>query len=398
MALAKPHYPGILATTFAHITVDMHTGSLPILLPILLASLNLNYTLATIIIAVNSLVIAIAQPIFGGLGDAKSFRWMVWFGCALTGLAMISVLFLPTYPLVIAAVMVSGIGSAMFHPEAIARVRTVSADKATSGVSIFFSGGNIGFALGPFLATFLSVHLGNSGELFMMLPTILALGILATQWPVLSQPALKPEVKTDPETKSLVKAAGLVSFLMLIIILRSTTLTGLQTFIPLYYANDPNLSREMVAGFVTLFAISGVLGTLFGGVAADRFGRKLTMALTMLIALGGIYAFLHTTGLLRMSMIFIAGACLTAAWPIIIVMIQEAMPNNVGLASGLSLGTAYGAQGLGIATLGLIADHWGLNLVMTILTLLPIGVLALTMFVPKTIPQNQVALQPSGRG
>lgn len=391
MALSRPNYPGILSTTFAHITVDMHTGSLPILLPLLLASLDLNYTLAAGIIAANNLVIAIAQPIFGSLGDAKSYRWMVWSGCLLTGIAMISVLFLPTYPLVIAAVIVSGIGSAMFHPEAIARVRDISADKVTSGVSIFFSGGNIGFALGPMLATLFTVRWGNTGGLLMILPTLLALGLLGSQWSVLSKKVPATNVQTIPPRQGGPrKALGLVSFLMLLIVLRSTTLTGLQTFIPLYYASDPSLSREMVAGFVTLFAISGVIGTLLGGIAADHFGRKMTMGVSMLMALGGIYAFLHTAGLIRFVMIFIAGACLTAAWPIIIVMIQEAMPNNVGLASGLSLGTAYGAQGLGVAALGLVADTWNLNLVMNILSLLPIGVLILTLFVPESIERRPV--------
>jgi MFS transporter, FSR family, fosmidomycin resistance protein len=379
---SKPHQPSILATTLAHITVDMHTGSLPILLPLLFASFNLNYTLAASIIAANNIVIAIAQPIFGSLGDAKSYRWMVWAGCALTGLAMITVLFLPSYPLIIVAVIISGIGSAMFHPEAIARVRAMSADKVASGVSTFFSGGNIGFAIGPLLATFLSVRLGKSGELLMILPTIIALIVLATQWRVLTTgPVTAPVKKTAEPRGSPLKVAGLVSFLMLIIVLRSTTLTGLQTFIPLYYAQTSELSRESVAGFVTLFSISGVLGTLFGGVLADRFGRKITMMTSMLIALFAIYGFLHTDGFLRLVMIFMAGACLTAAWPIIIVMIQETMPNNVGLASGLSLGTAYGAQGLGVAALGLVADSWGLATVMSMLTWLPIGVLILTLFV-----------------
>lgn len=395
MALSKPHYPGIFATTFAHITVDMHTGSLPILLPLLLTSLDLNYTLAAGIIAANHLVIAIAQPLFGSLGDARSYRWMVWVGCALTGLAMISILFLPSYPLVIAAVITSGIGSAMFHPEAIARVRAISSNQVASGVSIFFSGGNIGFALGPLLATLFNVRFGTVGELFMIVPTMLALSFLATQWKVLSQPVRKTSTQSSSPQRHLGKAMGLVGFLMLMIVLRSTTLTGLQTFIPLYYADDPSLSREMVATFVTLFAVSGVIGTLFGGIAADRFGRKVTMLVSMIIALAGIYIFLHSSGFLRILMIFMAGACLTAAWPIIIVMIQEAMPNHVGLASGLSLGTAYGAQGLGVAALGLIADHGSLQLVMNILTWLPIGVLILTMFVPERVSQHSRAVNSS---
>jgi MFS transporter, FSR family, fosmidomycin resistance protein len=103
----------------------------------------------------------------------------------------------------------------------------------------------------------------------------------------------------------------------------------------------------------------------------------------MMISLAGIYGFLNTDGLLRFILLFITGACLTAAWPIIVVMIQEAMPNNVGLASGLSLGTAYGAQAIVVQILGIVADQRGLGTVMTILTLLPIGVLLFTFFVPE---------------
>jgi FSR family fosmidomycin resistance protein-like MFS transporter len=66
-------------------------------------------------------------------------------------------------------------------------------------------------------------------------------------------------------------------------------------------------------------------------------------------------------------------------------MIQEAMPEQVGLASGLSLGTAYGATGLGIAALGVVADSSGLALTMNVITLLPLGVLIMTLFLPERV-------------
>jgi MFS transporter, FSR family, fosmidomycin resistance protein len=363
----------------------MHTGSLAILLPTLLAAFDLNYALAASIFTANQLVIAIAQPFFGTLGDARSYRWMVWAGCALTGLAMVSVVFMPNYWLVIAAVMLSGIGSAMFHPEAIARIRGVSGDKVTSGVSLFFSGGNIGFALGPFLATVFATQFGKAGEALMLLPTVLALAFLATQWHVLSQPTVKKARVERHGNKGVIAVVGLVGFLMLIIILRSSTLKGLETFIPLYYTETTTLSKQMIANLVTTLSLAGVIGTLLGGVIADRIGRRLTMGMSMIISLAGIYGFLNSSGLLRFSLLFITGACLTAAWPIIVVMIQEAMPNNIGLASGLSLGTAYGAQAIVVQLLGFVADQRGLGTVMTILSLLPIGVLILTFFVPERV-------------
>jgi MFS transporter, FSR family, fosmidomycin resistance protein len=379
----QPNRTAQFAITLAHITVDMHTGSLAILLPALLVAFDLNYALAASIFTANQIVIAIAQPLFGTLGDARSYRWMVWFGCALTGVAMVAIVFLPNYPLVIAAVMLSGMGSAMFHPEAIARIRTVSGDKVTSGVSLFFSGGNVGFALGPFLAIFFATHVGPGGEALMLLPTAIALLFLATQWRVLSQASMNKTKARATTTKGLIAVAGLVGFLMLMIILRSSTLKGLETFIPLYYTETTRLSQQMIANLVTTLSLAGVIGTLLGGVVADRIGRRLTMGISMAISLAGIYGFLNTDGLLRFSLLFITGSCLTAAWPIIVVMIQEAMPNNVGLAAGLSLGTAYGAQAIVVQMLGIVADQRGLETVMTILTLLPIGVLILTFFVPE---------------
>lgn len=373
----------ILAITLSHASVDMQTGSLAVLLPVLLSSLHLNYAAAAAIITANNLVIAVAQPLFGVLGDHKSFKWMVWVGCLLTGVAMVSVLWQPFYALVIVAVMASGIGSAMFHPEGLSRVRAISGNRVASSTSLFFSGGNLGFALGPILATSLLERLGKAGSLLMLVPTLLAVLLLWSQWRNIASGEGRARAASPASRRPWLAAAGLVAFLMLLITLRSTVTTGLQTFIPLYFHHTGSLGREAAAFLVTLLAISGAVGTLTGGILADRYGRKLIMASTALIGLAALHLFLHSTGLVQMAAVSLAGAALSAAWPIIVVMIQEAMPGNVGLASGLSLGTAYGASGLGVALLGNLADAFGLGSVMQLLTLLPLGIFAMTLFVPE---------------
>jgi len=373
----------ILAITLSHASVDMQTGSLAVLLPVLLSSLHLNYAAAAAIITANNLVIAVAQPLFGVLGDHKSFKWMVWVGCLLTGVAMVSVLWQPFYALVIVAVMASGIGSAMFHPEGLSRVRAISGNRVASSTSLFFSGGNLGFALGPILATSLLERLGKAGSLLMLVPTLLAVLLLWSQWRSIAGGEGRARAASPASRRPWLAAAGLVAFLMLLITLRSTVTTGLQTFIPLYFHHTGSLGREAAAFLVTLLAISGAVGTLTGGILADRYGRKLIMASTALIGLAALHLFLHSTGLVQMAAVSLAGAALSAAWPIIVVMIQEAMPGNVGLASGLSLGTAYGASGLGVALLGNLADAFGLGSVMQLLTLLPLGIFAMTLFVPE---------------
>ena len=370
----------------------MHTGSLVVLLPLLLATFDLSYASAAAIITANNLVIAIAQPLFGIFGDKRSLVWLVWAGCALAGAAMVSVLFVPNYWLVLPVVMLSGVGSAAFHPEALSRIRAVSGRLVASGASIFFAGGNVGFALGPTLVTFFTQRFGKPGALVMIVPTLLALAFLASQWRVLGRAKDASAERTAAhEGRGRKQVVGLVGFLMLLIILRSTTIGGLQTFLPLYFAETRTLSPEGAAFLVTLLLISGVAGTLTGGLFAERFGRKAMMAGSMITALIGLYGFLHTDGILRMVALVVSGASISAAWPVIVVMIQEALPRRVGLASGLSLGTAYGATGLGIAGLGALADAVGLQVTMNVITLLPLGVLALTLLLPEEVAGRRVA-------
>ena len=70
--MKSAHRPSLLAVTAAHITVDMHTGSLVVLLPLLLSAFDLSYASAAAIITANNLVIAVAQPLFGIFGDKRS--------------------------------------------------------------------------------------------------------------------------------------------------------------------------------------------------------------------------------------------------------------------------------------------------------------------------------------
>ncbi len=381
----KAQRNALTAVILAHITVDTHTGALPVILPVLLAQFGLSYTSAAAIMSANQIIIAIAQPFFGIWGDKRSYKWLVWLGCLVTGLAMASVLWLPSYWLVIAMVMVSGLGSAAFHPEALSRVRAVSADKAVSATAFFFAGGNIGFALGPILFTLLYTHFDRPGTLLMLVPTMLGLLLLRFNWSPLQQDSPLPVRQGNGSSPLAV--VGLVLFLMMLIVLRSSVVGGLQTFIPLYYGQEELLGKERAALLVSLLLVSGVIGTLGGGLLSLRVGRRGMMVGTMLVASVALYIFMNLTGGWQMLAIVVAGAAVSAAWPVIVVMIQEAMPTRVGLASGLSLGTAYGATGLGVAALGALADTVGLAATLTLIGWLPVIILIMSLFVKDEPPR-----------
>ncbi|PJF47214.1 MAG: MFS transporter [Chloroflexi bacterium] len=374
----------LFSVFLAHISVDMQTSSLTVLLPLLLASFGLNYSLAALIVSVNNLVIAVAQPLFGIVGDRKPMRWLMFAGAMLCGAAMVSVTLLPSYWLVLVAVVLSGLGSAAFHPEGLSAVRAVSGDKSASGTSFFFFGGNLGFALGPFLATLLIAAYGTPGALGMIVPTLLATGALFLQRRAFGAHAgVAGSRLPGAATPASRRAFWLVVFLLALIAVRSLILSGLQTFIPLYFTGYSDLSKERIGAMVSALIFSGAFGTLLGGPLSERIGRRNTLCLAMLVVLAALFIFLRSEGLAQLIAISLAGAFITMPWPISVVMVQEAMPNNVGLAGGLTLGLAYGASGLGVSLLGGLADVVGLPAVMTLITLLPILVFFMSLFVPE---------------
>ena len=332
----------------------------------------------------NNIIIALAQPLFGILGDRQQLRWLVYVGCLLTGLGMVAVMFLPSYWLIVAAVVVSGLGSAMFHPEALSVVRAVSAQKAASASSFFFFGGNLGFALGPLLMAWLTHRWGTHAAIWMLLPTLVALGFLVFNANTIRQPAMVLAVSHAHQgATQRYQNLWLVALLLTLITVQTIILSGLKTFIPLYYEQFSQLPADWIALMLTTIALTGAAGTLFSGMAAERIGRKMVIILASLVVVGTLFAVFQTDGWLQLLLLGLTGFVLSMPWPLCVVMVQEAMPNSVGLASGLTLGLAYGASGLGIAALGWVGDLFGLQTTMNIVMWLPLAALVISFLVPE---------------
>jgi FSR family fosmidomycin resistance protein-like MFS transporter len=90
---------------------------------------------------------------------------------------------------------------------------------------------------------------------------------------------------------------------------------------------------------------------------------------------------LVVSGPLQGFFLAIAGITLLASFSVTVVFAQDLLPHHLGLASGLTLGLAFGAGGVGVGLSGVLADAVGLHASVWILLVLPgiAGVLALTL-------------------
>jgi FSR family fosmidomycin resistance protein-like MFS transporter len=101
--------------------------------------------------------------------------------------------------------------------------------------------------------------------------------------------------------------------------------------------------------------------------------------------------FLLARGGAALLVLGLFGAVLTSTFPMTVVLGQEYMPRNAGLASGLVVGFAIGTGGLGVGALGWMADRFGLTTVLWTCALLPVAGLAAALFLPRPSPDDESA-------
>ena len=165
---------------------DFSNGALPALLPFLKDRFSLSYTavgggrtcVAGVLVADAAAVRSLVGPPRRDVAIARRRgRGREWGSRSLP---------MPrAFWLVLLLVLVSGLGSAAFHPEGSKFAGFVSGRKRASGMAWFSIGGNLGFAVGPIATTAIVVALDLRGGLILAVPGLLVAAALLVGAPYL---------------------------------------------------------------------------------------------------------------------------------------------------------------------------------------------------------------------
>jgi FSR family fosmidomycin resistance protein-like MFS transporter len=372
---------GMATLALGHLMVDSCQGAVPALLPFLVSHRGYSYAAASGLILAATVSSSVIQPLFGHYSDRRSLAWLMPLGPLLGGVGIALVGVASTYLLTFLAVVLSGIGVAAFHPEGSRFANYLSGTKRASGMSLFSLGGNAGFALGPVMVTPLVIAFGLRGTLFMAIPGVLVALVVASQLPHLiafrpARDAIADRAGSPDDDWSGFRRLGAV------IAFRTFVYFGLVTFVPLYYVNALHTSKATANVALTAMLAGGAFGTLIGGPAADRFGRRAVLfgSMTILPPLLLLFHGLHPPA--STVLLFFVGAAIIATFSVTVVMGQEYLPGRIGVASGVTLGLSIGLGGLGAPVLGIVADRFGLDTTLYVITCLPLAALALTFTLP----------------
>lgn len=375
-----------------HAITDIGQGALPMILAFLQPVLLLSQLQVGIVMLAFTFSSSIVQPVFGVFSDRFRAVWLIPLGCLLAGLGIAMTGFAPNYIFLLTAGLLSGLGVAAYHPEGSKFARFASGDRKASGMSLFSVGGNLGFAAGPILVTWFFVLSGLHGTwYFLLLNAAMAL-FLVTNLSSISgiqeryiEPVAQKGLNTSKKSKTACHMPNIVVpvvLLVLLVVMRSWVHLGLVTYLPQYYVHHLHQSEVYAATLVSVFLFAGVLGTLTGGPAADRWGLKTVIVGSMALMVPFLYLFQYISGIWLVVLVALTGFVVVSTFAVTVVLAQELLPNHVGFASGLILGFAIGLGGIGTTLLGWVADHRGLPAVFQTMIIFPVIGLLIAIFLP----------------
>jgi FSR family fosmidomycin resistance protein-like MFS transporter len=283
-------------------------------------------------------------------------------------------------------VVFSGLGVAAYHPEGSKFAAYASGQRRASGMSAFSIGGNIGFALGPIVATPLVLWLGLRGGLLLALPPLaIAVALLAlTRFLRTFVPEGPLDSRSVGENRP-----GALALLLAVIGFRSLAWWGLLTFVPLWEVSLGH-SKSYGNHLLSLMLLVGGVGTLVVGPAADRVGRRPVLVASLVAAGPLILIFVAVGGVLGAAALALVGISIVGTFGLTMVMAQEYLPRQIGMASGLSIGFSIGLGGIAALGLGALADAVDLRAALYVCAVAPLAGLALTLLLPSTRTQQKL--------
>jgi len=351
-----------------HTVVDACQNILPVLLPLLQKQFDLSYAQIGLAVALLTISSSMIQPVFGWISDRWNTQWFIPAGIVWTGVLMGLVGLAPSYGALATVLTLTGLGTAAFHPVASMAAAYASGAQRGLGMSFFSAGGNLGFAIGPILMTWLLGWFDLRGTLFLGVMALAAATLIHVFRDQIEVPAGVGTRRQSPAGGQVPRAR--LAALCGLIALRSWGSSGLVIFIPLYLVQQ-GMALPLTGRALFVFLFFGAFGGMLGGHLSDRVGRQQVIAGSLLCFPGLMAAALLATGGARWFLLALAGMALLASFSVTVVFAQELLPRHVGLASGLTFGLSFGMGGLGVWISGVVADLLGLAASVWILVLLP---------------------------
>lgn len=366
--------PGMLTLILlsaAHFFIDLYSGALGVLQPLLVDKLSLSLTQAGLLGGLLVFSSSLTQPLYGYLSDRWRSRLFSALSPAVAGIFISALGYAPSFAWALALVFLGGAGVSAFHPQGSAWATAGLDRHRARWMAVFISTGTLGLALSPFFYSQLVAARGLESALWAAIPGILVSALLLTLMPVPANPLGASAPGFDWAPLRAVRFP--LTILFLGVFLRSAVQITYTQFLALYLNKERGFPLKTAALILTLYLTAGALGGFIGGNLSERFGARRVILASFLFSTPFMALFFFIDqGPWGIASLALGGLILLFTIPVNVVVAQELVPRQAGTVSALMMGFAWGASGMVFIPLtGWIADHTSLHTALSLLLVFP---------------------------
>jgi FSR family fosmidomycin resistance protein-like MFS transporter len=371
-------HPTVLLMASAHMMVDGYGNIYAPLLPLLIPRLGLSLAAAGTLTMMFQLAASVSQVGFGHLADRWRPRLLIMTGPVIS-VSILSLIGLARTPYELALVLVmGGLGAAAFHPPAAALAHRLGGARPGFTMSVYITGGTLGFSLGPLLFAPFAERFGIEWTPLLALPGLLVVAFFLTR-----VPAIPHHTSSGGGLRALRPYIKPLGLLYAIVVLRTLTSLAFATFVPVMLTRR-GFTIGQAGAAVAVYLFGSGVGGFFGGPAADRFGPRTVIAASLLASCPFLFVAPMLTGWSFVVTLAIGGFFLQSTLPVNVTFGQAIAPVSAATVSSLMMGFGWGTGGMSAPAVGYIADRVGIEPTLIGLSLVPILAAMLTWWLPAT--------------
>lgn len=369
----------------AHFLNDLIQSVIPSAMPLIKENLGLTFAEVGLLTLVIQLTSSILQPLVGLAVDKKRHPAALSVGMLFTLVGVWLLSRSAGFYAALAAVALTGCGSAIFHPECVRIAQSASGGKKGLAQSVFQVGGNLGFAVGPLATAVIILPYGQGNIAWFSAAAACAavvlffIGRAGEKLAAAAKKAKAAVTRTEADRRHLV---FVVVLLLVLMFSKQIYHASLGNFLTFYVMEKFGVTMAGAQYVLFAFLAAGAVGTLLGGPMTDRFGRR-AVIFGSIFGAAPFALLLPWTGLAAtVALAVIVSFIISSAFSAIVVCALDAMPEHTGLISGLFFGLSFGIGGAATAVFGWAADVTSLDFVFTATSFLPLIGLA-ALWLPK---------------
>ncbi|MBY0449965.1 MAG: MFS transporter [Cyanobacteria bacterium] len=368
----RPTQKLMLRLSLGHMMADFFAGFMIPVLPLIAQVLHLSLFQTGLMLLVSSLTSSVFQPLYGWCCDRFPTLNAVLLGLVLGALCLPWIGSIGTGSIgsgsgflnLLLLIFVGYAGVGFFHPQAMSTTNRLGKANPNLMMGLFFTGGTVGFSLGPLCSSILAAHFGLASLRWVALTAVFAVllfGTLTRTEKLWMRPRL-----SERQQHSLPWQPDEIRFLVILSVMgliRALVLVGLPTFMPFLWRQQ-GVHLETIGWVIALSSLAGGPLGVWAGHWADSFkngqGEFNLLLLSFIPPIVLLPWMLNTTGNSAFVLFIAVIGLLSMSLSMNLVLALKRVKKQQNVVSGLVSGSSFGLAGLLMPVLGGLSDHLGI--------------------------------------